>query len=74
LYRLEGHNWKWDKAMLGDENGLYAGDEMSAWGTVASVLGGLSDGDETYSIRRDFLKRHGLKPDEIKNRSNFEYY
>ena len=63
LYRLEGHDWKWDKSFLGNEKGLYAADAGSALGTVMSVL--FSTGrNETEYIRGRFLERHGIKTEK----------
>ena len=67
LYKLESHDWKWDKGLLGREKGLYATDIGTAHGTVFSVLFGMSDTDETSYIRGAFLKRHMI---EIKMRED----
>ena len=64
LYGLESNHWIWNKELLGDEKGIYAGDyERSPgnlFGTIASVYGGLSVRDETPLIRDQFLRRHGI--------------
>ncbi len=68
LYRLEAQNWKWNKNLLGDEKGIDVGPdqgdgkrEITGMMTVLSILGGLSERDETEYIRSAFLKRHGIK-------------
>lgn len=61
LERLVAADWRWNKDMLGKENGIYATEMGSALGTVVSVLGGSRDRDETVAIRYDFLLRHDLK-------------
>ncbi len=72
LYRLEAHDWKWDKMLLGREKGVYLdGKDMGAKvgsgiGTIVSVFGGLNDRDETRYIRGRFLERHGIRqPEDI---------
>ncbi len=69
LYRLEAYEWKWDKSILGNEKGKYAGDVCSAFGTVMSVLSS-SGRNETEYIRQRFLERHGIKTE--KPRSIFD--
>jgi hypothetical protein len=68
LYRLESRNWKWDKKMVGSENGLDVGPDTGdgsrfAVGmfSVANVLSGMSERDETRYIRGSFLQKHGIK-------------
>ena len=58
LYRLEGNKWKWDSKLLGNERGNYADGYGEAMGNVVSVLGGMSERDETYAIRSKFLEEH----------------
>ena len=60
LYRLEVSKWRWHKRLLGSEGGIYAENVGAAFGTVAAVLSGMSERDETPSIRDPFLKRHGV--------------
>lgn len=55
LAKLEGHDWKWDKALLGKEKGIYAEDEGSVMGTIFSVMSGMDECDETESIRNPFF-------------------
>ncbi len=71
LAALESNNWVWDKRLLGSQNGLYAGDAESAFGTVACVLGGMSEVDQTYWIRRDFLAEHKIKVAKKKGERKF---
>jgi len=67
LYRLENAtpSWTWSPAIVGKENGLYAGGasdgeaHLSALGTVASALG-RNGRDETEQIRSAFLSQHGI--------------
>lgn len=59
LYRLEAHEWKWDKRFLGSEKGIYPEDEGSAMATVIDVLYGMNKTDETDYIRGEFLRKHG---------------
>ncbi len=79
LYRLEGHDWKWDKRILGGENGVYVDgptDEAKmavGFATIASVLGGMSERDETGYIRGKFLRRHGIKTPNSNQRTNGFY-
>lgn len=70
LQRLEANDWVW---RAGDANtstkGIYAEDIGSAFGTIASVLGGMSDRDETEAIRGSFLRSHENElPPPIKKR------
>jgi len=62
LYRLEGHDWRWDYRLLGKEKGLYPEDAGTAVWTVLSVMSGMSPVDETPRIRDEFLRRHGVEP------------
>lgn len=64
LYRLEGYDWKWDKKLLGNEQGVYAADEGSAFGTLISGLSGMNRRDETEHIRGRFLEMHGIKAEK----------
>ncbi|MBS3072416.1 hypothetical protein J4477_01115 [Candidatus Pacearchaeota archaeon] len=76
LYKLDGHDWNWDKELLGNEKGIYAGDIGSAFGTVMSVLS-RSDKEvnETAYIRRRFLERHKIKiPESDIQRQFFNPY
>lgn len=75
LYRLESRNWKWDKGLLGDEEGIDVGPdygdgkrEAIAFSTVVSVLGGGFDRDETHFIRDKFLRDHDIKIQEPDNK------
>lgn len=67
LYRLEGNNWKWNKKIFGDEKGVYVDGPTDqakmAVGlmTIAEVMFGANDRDETEYIRGAFLKRHGIE-------------
>ena len=58
LYNLERNNWKWDSKLIGNEKGNYAESEGEAMGNVLSVLGGMSERNETYAIRSRFLEEH----------------
>jgi len=80
LYRLEGRGWKWDKRMLGDENGVDVGPdygngtrESIAMATIGNVIGGMSKRDETSYIRGEFLRRHNLDAPKRKQ-SNYHFY
>jgi hypothetical protein len=71
LYSLEGQEWKWNKKVLGNENGIDVGPdygegtrEFIAETSVLHVLGGMSDRDETAYIRGQFLRRHGIDKKE----------
>lgn len=72
LYYLEGNNWEWNKRLLNDTQGIYATDEGSGMGTILSVLGGLGERDETYFIRGEFLRRHGIQATTSKFDSFFD--
>jgi len=68
LYRLESHDWKWDKGLLGNEHGRDVGpdDENGArvlvgFATIAGALYNNSQIDQTMFIRGEFLKNHGVK-------------
>jgi len=73
LYRLEGNGWQWDKRLVGGEKGIYPDGVGSAWGTIASILGGMDERDETNYIRGEFLRRHGVKQ-KTPERDNFNPY
>jgi hypothetical protein len=66
LYRLEGHNWKWDKSLLSDQKGVDVGPDSKDSARVAiglTTIGntlGNSEVDDTEYIRRKFLLRHGI--------------
>lgn len=61
FYRLEGNGWKMDERVLGNEKGIFPEDECSALGTVLSVMSGMSEKDETSSIREEFLRKYSPK-------------
>ncbi len=78
LYRLESHNWKWDKSMMRDERGIAIGPdygdgkrEANAFAGIVTVLGG-SDLDQTRYIRGEFLKRHKIEVPQ-KGPMNFDF-
>jgi hypothetical protein len=80
LYRLEGLSWKWDKRVLGNERGMDVGPdrddgsrEAIARATIASVLSGMSDIDETSYIRGEFLRRHEIQVPKSDKRTNSFY-
>ena len=51
LMMLEGHDWKWSaKKMLSEADGIYPDSEVSAFGTIFSVLGGMGGWDDTEGI------------------------
>ena len=64
LFKVLYNHWIWDKELLGNEKGIYAGDYEGSFGnlfgTIASVYGGMSVRDETPLIRDQFLRRHGI--------------
>ena len=67
LYRLEQNNWKWNKDLLGNENGVYIGPdrrdgsrESIAFASLIGTIFGDNSRDETKSIRRQFLERHQI--------------
>lgn len=62
LYGLDSNKWKYEKRLLGNKNGIYAGKLESALGTVACVLTGDNERDQTDYIRNEFLRRHGIEP------------
>jgi hypothetical protein len=74
LYRLESNNWKWNKKMLGNEKGIDVGPDYGDGGreaigmaTIANILGGSLDRDETSYIRGEFLRNHNIEgPKEYK--------
>jgi hypothetical protein len=84
LYRLESHNWKWNKKMLGIEKGIDVGPDYGDGGreaigmvTIGNVLGGMLDRDETSYIRGEFLRRHKIedpKKEQRNYRGLFDYY
>jgi hypothetical protein len=67
LYELERNNWKWDRGMLGNANGIYlsgSSDEArdaTSFATIAGVMSGMSSRDETPYIRGQFLRNHGVE-------------
>jgi len=80
FYRLESggwqYAWKWDKKKLGKEKGIYVDGEddekkyASGMATVIGVLGGMSDRDETNSIRGEFLRNHEKELTKTQKRRN----
>ena len=70
LYKLELHDWKWDKNILGNENGIYVDGPTDAakfavgMATIGNVMFGSRsrERDQTEYIRRLFLNRHGIEP------------
>jgi hypothetical protein len=82
LYMLEGNNWKWDKKLLGNQNGIYIDgntDEEKQVSGMMGVIGVLShqnERDETHYIRDQFLFEHGIKPKKKYDPRGFvrEYY
>ena len=82
LYLLEQNSWKWDKNLLGDgkgieiekdKDGTYFLDQGLA--TVAGMMFGDNNRDETSQIRREFLQKRGLydHPDLKKNPYEYEF-
>lgn len=69
LYRLEAHNWKWDKKYLRNNKGIYLDDEGSVFGTVMSTLFGIGRNETDY-IRGEFLRRHKIKQPKKANYNN----
>ena len=74
FYRLEGHNWKWDKKLLGNERGIDIGPDYSngrreaiAMATIANSLSGFSERDETPYIRGEFLRKLGINDPKDKS-------
>ncbi len=73
LYKLDSHDWKWDKKLLGNEKGIDVGPDYGSGRreaismlTIANFLGGSSETDETtICIRGQFLRKHGLPSDKI---------
>jgi hypothetical protein len=61
LERLDRADFKWSKSILGNDGGVHATDEASAFATVACLFGGGGNRDETSEIRGMFLARHGIK-------------
>lgn len=59
LVAFEGNDYAWDKSLLSRVRGVYAVDEGTALGTVVSRLGPGRERDDTYSIRAEFLRKHG---------------
>ena len=59
LYRLEANNFKYTPNTIGNERGIYAVDEATAFGTVVSIMG-RHDCDDTKSIKYAFLKGLGM--------------
>jgi len=74
LYRLEGNKWKWGKGMSGNEKGVYVDgptDEAKfAVGmiSIAHVMSGMNERDETSYIRGQFLNKHDVKNPNDKKR------
>lgn len=60
LEAFEANGWKWDKHLLGRQNGVYAANAGEAMGSLMAALGGRREIDETVSIRSDFLRRQGI--------------
>jgi hypothetical protein len=71
LYRLEGYNWEWNKKMSGNENGVYVDGPTDkakyAIGmiTIAHVMSGLNDRDDTDYIRGNFLRSHSVEDKKL---------
>lgn len=59
LSELENNKWRWEIPLSYD--GIYASDHASGIATVASVLFGDIEKDQTIEIRREFLNKVGLK-------------
>jgi hypothetical protein len=80
LYNLESNEWKWDKRMVRDESGIYVGgttdDQKFASGflTIASVMAGMNNRDDTGYIKRPFLLNHGVKGSDSKKRIIGDYW
>ncbi|MDD5649909.1 MAG: hypothetical protein PHF86_05730 [Candidatus Nanoarchaeia archaeon] len=70
LYKLEARDWKWEKSMLGNEKGIYAGDFITGAVTTISILANSTEIDETRAIRDSFLRNHGIEIKEEKNNYN----
>ena len=81
FYRLDSYGWKWDKNLLGKERGIDIGPDHGdgkriaiGVATIVSVLGGMSDRDETLAIRGQFLREHGIKDPRAKEGSIYSFY
>jgi len=67
-YRLERNDWKWNERLLGNEKGIDVGPDMGdgsrasiGFSTIAGILGGSNKLDESFYIREQFLRNHGIK-------------
>ena len=70
LYGLDQNNWKWDKELLGNQNGIYVDGKneqdrnVSAISTIVEVVSRKDPNDQTEHIRNPFLRRHGINVKE----------
>ena len=69
LYKLESNNWKWEKNLFGNENGVYVDgptDDAKMVVGFMTIAEGLypRKRDDTISIKSPFLANHKVKPKE----------
>ncbi len=66
LYILEARDWKFEVRSMDHANGVDVGDHQAclvpAMMTVAHAFDGMSDRNDTGSIRNQFLREYGVKP------------
>ena len=60
FYALGSNDWKWEQELASKEKGLYVTNETTGFGTIAGVLLGDNDKDESDAIVGEFFKRHGV--------------
>ena len=59
LAAFQNNGFRWNKSLLGEQNGRYAEDFATGLGTLMASMG--RQGDDTVSIRSMFLRRHDIE-------------
>ena len=67
LYQLERNSWKWNKNLLGEGKGIEIEKDkdgthslVQGMFTIGEIMFGNQQRNETPSIRREFLRKHGM--------------
>ena len=69
LYKLESNNWKWEKNLFGNENGVYVDGPTDNAKMISGLMTIIEVSckrgrDDTLSIKYPFLTSHKVKPKE----------